>query len=451
MAKKIFILKAQSLVSKENCTLCFDIDNEIIIPFPVLDELENISHQYTAKGQNARKLLSYLSCFNTRDLTSEKGVVQKNGSILRVVKENSDIEIPLSGLKPIDLKCLQIAKEIQSKNTKTAVILVTKNTALRIKANSIGIKAQNFKDEIYPSLKEQYTGRIECSTSDQKLDEFYKNGYMKVKDIYNYNSYVWMPNVFLLITSLNKKSAIARYDREKNLIVKLNHLDYHPYGITPKNVGHKMMLEALIEDPSAAPLVIIKGGAGTGKTYHSLAVGLEQTIGQKETYSQILISAPTQTVGQERIGFLPGDIEDKCNPHLGGITDNLKQLLCKGDKETDNFNATRDFLFGKAKLEVQPIGFLRGRTIVNTYYIIDETQNIDPDDIKSIVSRAGEGSKFIFLGDPTQIDNPNLNERYNGLVYLSEKMKDNPLAWQITLEDSESVRSTLARIAAQIL
>ena len=155
---------------------------------------------------------------------------------------------------------------------------------------------------------------------------------------------------------------------------------------------------------------------------------------------------PIETVGQERMGFLPGEIEDKFNPYIGGIKDNLRQLL----KNMDSKDSVASF-FSSGKIQIQPIGFLRGRTITDTFFIIDETQNIAPDDIKSIVTRAGKGSKFVFLGDPTQIDNPQLNERNNGLVYLSEKMKETPLAWQITLKDEESVRSDVAKLAAQIL
>lgn len=448
MGRKIFILKAETLVAKANCTLCFDSDNDVVIPFPVLDELESLSHQYNEKGRNAKNLLDYLSSFKIHELVG-KGVIQKNGSTLRLIKEDLKVDIPLSGLKPIDYKCLQIAKKLKDEENKP-VILVSKNTTLRLKANSIGIKAQNFKDDVYPNLEDQYKGRIECTSS--KLDSFFKNGFIKVKDIHNYSKYEWMPNMFLTITSPDgKQSAIARYDADKKQIAKLNHMDYHPYGITAKNAGQKMMLEALLEGPDTAPIVIIKGGAGTGKTYQTLAVALENTIEQPRVYSQILVSSPVQTVGQERIGFLPGDIEEKFDPHLGGLTDNLKLLMKDSASDKSKLKMTRDYLFDMANVNVQPIGFLRGRTIVDTFYIIDETQNIDPDDIKSIVTRAGQGSKFVFLGDPTQIDNPNLNETYNGLVYLSEKMKDNSLAWQITLNDDESVRSVLAKIAAKIL
>ena len=284
---------------------------------------------------------------------------------------------------------------------------------------------------------------------------FFETGRMQVKQIHNSNNIEFMPNMFLTITSAtnSQQSAIARFNGHE--IVKLNYQEYHPYKIEAQNSGQLMILEALMEGADTAPLVIIQGGAGTGKTYVSLAAALERTFESNKKYSQILVTTPVETVGQERIGFLPGDIEEKFNPHLGGIKDNLRLLIAKSSPKSNNnnYNPKRsvEAFFNDGKIQVQPIGFLRGRTIVDTFFIIDETQNISPDDIKSIVTRAGKGSKFVFLGDPTQIDNPQLNERYNGLVYLSEKMKENPLAWQVTLKDNESVRSELARIAAQIL
>lgn len=454
MSKKIFVLRAHSLVAKKNITLRFDSDNTIVIPFYVLDELKDIAKEYSEKGKNAKELLKYISSFKGRDLLSDSGVKQKNGSILRLVKPDPSIEIPLKDLKPVDLKCLQIAKKLQKENPNVPVILVSQNTGLRINADSIGIEAQDFKDEVFPPLCEQYTGRIECYTSDIELQDFFNWGKMSITEIYDFDRIEWFPNLFLVIMTGSGRSALGRYNGE--YIVKLNHINEHPYGITPKNSGQRMMLEALMEDYEKAPLVIIKGGAGTGKTYQSLAVALQKTT-EESIYSQILVSSPVQTIGQERIGFLPGDIDEKFAPHLGGIKDNVRLLINNRkypdpkDKTPSKYRENGEFFFETGKIQVQPIGFLRGRTIVDTIFIIDETQNISPDDIKSIVSRAGQGSKFIFLGDPTQIDNPILNEQFNGLVYLSEKMKGDPLAWQITLSDDESVRSVLAKTAAKKL
>lgn len=447
MAKKIFVLRTNSLVAKEKAKtlLSFGNDNQICIPFPVLDELEQLTHQYSQKGKNARSILDYIDTFDIKKLMSKEGVVQPNGSTLRLVDNTKQGAITVSNLSSADRKCLEIASALKAENPKVPVILVSKNSALRLKANSIGIKAQNFRDDLFPTIKEQYKGRLDVQTSDENFNKFMEEGKLQVKSIQGSKNIEWYPNLFLQIKSLSGGSAIGRFNGKE--VVKLNYTEYHPAKTQTKNVGQIMVKEALMEDAYIAPIVIIIGGAGTGKTYMALAVALEETLYAKnKSYKEILVSAPIETVGQERMGFLPGEIEDKFNPYIGGIKDNLRQLL----KNMESKDSVVSF-FSSGKIQIQPIGFLRGRTITDTYFIIDETQNIAPDDIKSIVTRAGKGSKFVFLGDPTQIDNPQLNERNNGLVYLSEKMKESSLVWQITLKDEESVRSDVAKLAAQIL
>lgn len=445
---KTFILRTHSLLSSVDSTLRFGNDNEIVIPFCEIDGLEKTSITFSEKGRIAKKILEYLNSFKTTELLGEKGVKQKNGSTLRIERGFSDVELPgidLPSLAFDEKRCLQIALGLKNKVSKRPVILVTKNAALRLKAKSIGIQAQYFKDDVFPSLEEQYRGRIDCITSSDKLNLFFENGSIEPKAIYNYAQYPWMPNMFLNIKSADgKSSALARYNGKK--IVKLTYISHKPLGVIAANAGQTMLKEALLTPADIAPLVIVKAPAGTGKTYISLAVALEETM-KVNKYQQILVTAPVEEIG-EPIGFLPGDVDAKVSPHIGGILDNTKQLLNKG---SDKKVKKPESLLSNGTMAIQAIAMLRGRTITDTFFIIDETQNIDPDVIKSIVTRAAKGSKFVFLGDPTQIDNPALNERYNGLVYLSEKMKDSPLAWQIALNDNESVRSELARYAASIL
>ena len=230
-------------------------------------------------------------------------------------------------------------------------------------------------------------------------------------------------------------------------IILLNMHERNPYGISPMNDGQTFLINALY-DPS--PLTVVKGSAGTGKTYCALAVALDELQKEKK-YSRILV---TRKANFQSIGYLPGELDNKMAPYLAGVKDNLSILLnCENKKSDNSKKSPKDerYFFERRLIQIEAIELLRGRSITNTLFIIDETQNIEPDLIKTIVTRAGQGSKFVFLGDPTQIDNPNLNERYNGLVYLSEKMKGEKDCIQITLNDEESVRSNLARVAAQIL
>lgn len=484
--KKSFILGVQSLTSCEDCTLRFGCDNEIIIPFPEeLDELYKISLNFTEKGRIAKHLIEYFSAFRISDLLSEEGVRQKNGSILKFEDGYREVEIPqfTGDLSKLNKRKIQIALGIKNKTGKKyPAIIISKDPVYRMKLQSIGIKAQPFKEDVFPTLEEQYRGRIKCKMSEEKFDLFNTRGYLEIKDIIKYMDIEWLPNLFLQISSLNdpSHSILARYDGKK--IVKLQFSESRPYGIFAKKAGQHMALEALLRSPEEAPIVIIKGGAGTGKTLLSMACALQKTTEPNDKfYSQILVTTPTETLREENLGYLPGALEQKFDPYLGGIMDNLTLLLgMKNSKKLNSNNSSKtpkhnlgsDFdddkggilsnprltsresakmLIENGTIVLQLIGHLRGRSIIDTVFIIDEAQNIEPSVIKSIVTRAGEGSKFIFLGDPTQIDNPELNEKFNGLVYLSEKMKGNPLCWQVTLDDEESVRSKLAYIAAKIL
>lgn len=442
---KNFVLRTSALLSSRESTLRFDGDNTIVIPLSVVDEIRAMKYGSTEKSRIAKSLLEYLNSFDAVELMSANGVVQKNGSTLRVVKECNDMEIKLEGLSVPERKTLQVCRKLKE-TTQMEVILVTNNLSLQLKAKFLGIKAESFKDETFPMLSDQYTGREMIYTSDEVIDLFYEKGFLSKKDIFNYSEIEFVENKFFLIGSINK-SALGMYKNGK--IVKLNYTDTFPYGIVPKNVGQKFMLEALLSEDF--PLVVIKGGAGTGKTFCALATALEKTEKGKR-YSRILVTR--SVTATEQYGFLPGDIEEKLSPYLSGIKDNLSILINGAAKRTRGSKEEYEdgqYFFEKGIVQIQAIGFLRGRSIVDTFFIIDETQNIDPDTIKSIVTRTGEGSKFVFLGDPTQIDNPNLTERYNGLVYLSEKMKGNPMCAQVSLKDDESVRSTLAREAAKIL
>ena len=442
---KIFVLRTYALLSSRESTMRFDDDNEIVIPLSVIDELRDLKSSSVEKIKISKELLEYLNSFPTSKLMGE-GVTQRNGSILRVVAKANDEEIEIDGLSNSERKTLQVCKKL-AKGSKE-VVLVTNNLSLQLKAKSIGIKAESLKDEIFPKLSDQYTGRTTVYVSNDTIDRLNEYGRISCEGIHELSENKFIQNQFVVLKSEGKSSlGIVK----GNGIKILKNRSYYPYGIKPKNVGQKFMIEALLDDQ--CPLVVIKGNAGTGKTFCTLAVGLEETI-ENRRYSRILVTR--SVTASEQYGFLPGDIEEKLSPYLAGIKDNLSILLSSGkkskerNKSSDN-TENGEYFFEKGIVQIQAIGFLRGRSIVDTFFIIDETQNIEPDTIKSIVTRAAEGSKFIFLGDTTQIDNPNLNERYNGLTYLSEKMKGNSMCIQVSLEEGESVRSELAKQAAQIL
>lgn len=450
--KKVFVLRNESLLASKNPTLRFGDDNTIVIPMAILQNL----YRYNGvpeKKSLASQLIEYIDNIPQKDLLSEKGFEQSNGSRLRVV-DNGPISAEIANLADfsrLDHRVYQVCKDLMAKNEK--VILISKNPNIRLKGNQLGITTELFKDEIFPKPCDQYTGKAEILIQGEALDRLFtdENG-VPVEEVQQYENYEWVENQFVVING-EHSGLIGRYTNGR--IIRLQYY---------KNVMHKslnneqdMFWESLLTPPDIAPLVIVKGVAGTGKTYCSLAMALSslEKKGDKNrvSYKQIIVATPTVTVGNEEIGFLPGEIDDKVGPYLGGILDNLKEIL--RPKFPDFTNAqlkkkAQEF-FERGDIEIQPIGFLRGRTITHTVFIIDETQNVKPCDIKDIVTRSAEGSKFIFLGDPDQVNNPELNSRYNGLVYLSEKMKGNPHTFQITLNSKKSVRGKLAQEALEIL
>lgn len=439
---KTFVLNPHAVLSSNKSPLRFGEDNDVVIPMCVLEKIQAMKPKLSfGKRRIAKEILDYINSFD--NVTKRNGIKQENGSTLYVPTNYHDIQINLAGISEYDKRALQVAKGLQEEGKN--VVFITNNSVLQIKAKSIGIKAESLKDDLFPLPKDQYKGRIEVFTTQEAMNGLFEEGFIKKEDIYEYEEYEWVTNQFVLINSENS-SALGRFDGER--IVKLSSLKKNIYGISAKNAGQKFLLEALMSD---APLVVVKGGAGTGKTFCSLAAALQQY--DDKIFNQILVTRPIQTVSDEKIGFLPGDIDDKVGPYLGGIKDNLRMLLNSKGHEKDGRKTEEDgtFFFERNIIQIQPIGYIRGRTIVDTFFIIDETQNIDPEDIKSIVSRAGQGSKFVFLGDPSQVDNPKLTERYNGLVYLSEMMKGQKVCYQITMEEEESVRGELAKLAIQIL
>lgn len=298
--------------------------------------------------------------------------------------------------------------------------------------------------------------------SNENLQKFYEKKYLKVEEIdyysEKYESYS-LPqlevNQFIIMHSIDnpRQSALGRYDGEN--IVNLKYRDCSLLGITPKNVGQKFMLECLCTTADKAPLVIVKGPAGTAKTLFSLAAGLHKIIEEESSeYRRILVCRPNVTM-EEEIGFLPGTEQEKIAPFMRPIYDNL-QILIDSD-ESERYKDEKELddkineLFQRRIITTEAVAYLRGRSIVKNWVIIDEAQNLTPKQVKSIVTRVGEGTKLILIGDPDQIDQPFLDSRSNGLCYASEKMKGSHLCYQVTLKYDECERSKLAYEGARRL
>lgn len=454
--KKEFILRTESVLSSEKATQAFDGDNDVTIPMCILEDL----YRYQGNPEKkiiASKFIDYIKDMNFGLLYSESGVKQKNGSTLRVIDNSPICEKvqKLNHVSELDKRafqvCLDRMERAKRNNEKIEIVLISQNPTILMKAISLGIKAEPHKDEIFPAPKDQYTGKVEIPVAQSVIDAFMKNGKIKKESIYGHEKVEWVENIFVIFQSVETSTRIiGRYTQGKIVKLKYQSID----NFKPANEEQAIALECLLAPPNEASLVIIKGAAGTGKTYESLCAGLAQLAryANNGKYSQILVGAPTVTLDED-LGYLPGDIDQKVGPYLGGIYDNLKDYFEAACPESDN-RETYDRiheLFDRQFIDIQPIGFIRGRSISKTYIILDEIQNAEPSTMKHIITRTGKNTKFILIGDSTQISKPELTETRNGLVYASEKMKGNHLCWQITFDSEKSLRSELAQEALKIL
>ena len=457
--KKTYVIDTNVLIQAPYAIDCFE-DNNLVIPLVVLEELDSLKKSEGEKGANARKAVRILENYRNNGNLLE-GVELENGGFLRIEKNFVNTKLPsdLPDDKP-DNRILMVCKGLSDENHDEQIILVTKDILLRLKAQIIGIKAEDFTTEQISKEDAGYTGRIQVFIPEEHVKEFKKSG-IKYSEVYDCDEngkrlpLEFVENEFVILKpdqSL-KKTLLGRVRGEK--IVPLEYKKSKPYGITPRNVGQYFMQEALMTSADKAPLVIIKGMAGTAKTFYSLAVGLEKVYNNpKGEYRRIIVCRPNAQFDDD-IGFLPGSEQEKIAPLMRPIIDNLEQILdSDDDKRYENEGELSDKIeeiFERGIIQTEALNFIRGRSIAQTYLIIDEAQNMTPNQVKGIITRAGKGTKIILLGDPDQIDKPFLDERTNGLSFAAKYMKGSPLCWQITMDPDECERSELAMDAVKRL
>ncbi|MBA5851004.1 PhoH family protein [Clostridium sp. cel8] len=457
--KKTYVLDTNVILYSPGAILSFG-DSDVVIPEVVFEELDKFKKHKDDLGVNARHAARLIDDFRKIGKLS-KGVELPGGGKLRVEMNHYDTKIPPSWDKnKPDNRIIQVCMGLKEQGEN--VCLITKDIFERIKADTVEINVEDFYEKIVPEDESQYTGRTDLYISESDMSKFYKNGFIDMKDVKFYseskNGYeipTLYTNEFIILHCMDnlKQTALARFDGEK--IVELNFKENSIIGITPKNVGQKFMLEALLTDANSAPLVIIKGPAGTAKTLFSLAAGLHSILeDNKSNYRRILVCRPNITMDDD-IGFLPGTEQEKISPFMRPILDNLEILVDSDEKERyKNEKELADKikeLFDRRIIVTEAVGYLRGRSIVKNWLIIDEAQNLTPKQVKAIITRVGIGTKLVLEGDPEQIDQPFLDSRSNGLSYASEKMKGSKLCYQITLKHNECERSPLAYEASKQL
>lgn len=430
---KTFVLDTNVLLHDPEAIKKFP-NSHVVIPLTVLEELDKMKRLPNELGRNARQVFRALDALgNYEHGNLHEGVPLENGGKLIIqlhIKTDYNFDFPL-GVN--DNRIIMAANLLQEEGKD--VTFVSKDFAARIKAEAIGLKAEDYENLKY-EYENLYRGIRFLDIDKHDIDMFYKDHQLSI------DNQEWQPNEYCVMTSPENSSAVGKYNHSMNQIepiIKSNHL----WGVKPRNVEQRCAVDALLRDD--IKLVTLVGPAGTGKTLLALACGLHKVF-DEGNYSRILVSRPVVPLGRD-IGYLPGTKEEKLFHWMQAIYDNL-EFLCEssnGDRDSE----TLQWVMDSKKIEMEAVTYIRGRSLPKMFMIVDEAQNLTPHEIKTIISRAGDGTKVILTGDPTQIDNPYLDKDSNGLSYTIGRFKDQKIYGHILLEKTE--RSQLAAIAADLL
>ena len=436
---KNYILDTNVLLHDPNSLLSF-ADNHVLIPIEVIEEIDRFKRESTDLGQNARSVSRMLDGFRGNGSLSE-GVELPNGGKLKIAfyknGHSGNGDGAFNG-NTVDNRILLLAASIQKTQPKNPTILVSKDINLRIKADALGLQAEDYEtDRVF--ITDLYTGMMEIAVSPAKIAEFRAKSELALDDGKKY-----FPNEYCTLTdeSNTKKAALTKVDATGTKLIPIIDCREGVWGIKPRNREQHFALDALLDD--RIKLVTLMGKAGTGKTLLAMAAGLKRVVNDRE-FRRLVVARPTISMGKE-LGFLPGSLEEKLAPWMQPIHDALEML---SDLNMGHDHRRSGDLMRSGAIVVEALSYIRGRSIANQFMIIDEAQNLTPLEVKTIVTRVGNGTKIIFTGDPYQIDNPYVDSSSNGFNYVVSRFRDQAIAAHIELQKGE--RSELAELAANIL
>ena len=435
MAKKTYVLDTSVYLTDSDCIRSFG-NNDIVIPLKVLEEIDKHKKRQDSVGSQARRTIRILDSLRDRGSLSKGVRIDKGMGLVRVSSYNAlclpddlDLEDPDNQIIATALSEREIALTPKTRK----VVVVSRDINMRVKCDALGLMTEDYQaEQVVESSEGLYTGRTEILLDEQQIDSFYEG-----KQVYISDDIELSPNQFLMLISNNnpKKTALARFVNKDLPLKKIISSSSRVWNTSPRNKEQQFAMELLM-DPNI-PVVSLVGKAGSGKTLLALAAGLEQTF-EKNIYKKIVVTKPVEPVGKD-IGFLPGSMEEKMMPWLAPIQDNLQFLM--GDDRS-----TLEMYIERGQIEVEAMTFIRGRSISNAFIVIDEGQNMTQHEIKTVLTRVGEGTKIVLTGDVEQIDNVYIDATNNGLSYVVERLKDENITGHITLLKGE--RSKVATIAA---
>jgi PhoH-like ATPase len=438
--KKTFVLDTNVLLHDPNSPFSF-ADNDVVIPITVIEEIDRFKKEMTEVGRNARAVSRTLDRLREQGHLTD-GVPTPGGGTLRI---HLGVPIPrdfpfMDGRDSADMRILALAWELSRSHP--PVQFITKDTNLRLKADAVGVYAEDYVERsIVPDT--EWHGWREAAVPREVLDRLFAEKSLPVTDLGIEDP---GPNVGLLLRDLGdpQHTALARR-RPAQPIVSPIVLPKSVSGIKPRNVEQKFALDLLLDRD--VPLVTLVGKAGTGKTLLALAAGLMQTV-EKPVYRRLVVARPIFPMGRD-LGYLPGDLDEKLRPWMQPIWDNLEFLLGEFDAASGPDGHPIEQLIDRGTLEIEALTYIRGRSLPRQLMIVDEAQNLTPHEVKTVITRVGEDAKIVLTGDPDQIDNPYVDAASNGLSYASQRLRGEPLAGTVVLTRGE--RSTLAEMAADRL
>ncbi len=442
--KKVFILDTNVLLSNPQSLFKFE-DNDVVIPISVIEEIDTFKKDQSETGRNAREVSRILDGLREQG-TLSSGVRlftdrPDSGSLFVYLGHNMEI-LPELLADGTDNHILAIGLTLQKQfGDGRRVVIITKDSNLRIKADAFGIPAEDFEaDKV--DISHLYSGIATIRVPTPFIHTFYTKRELALPEE------SILPNQYVILEDENDANQFVQgvFDKARGVVRMLDTTSEGVWGIYPRNLEQSFALDALLNDK--IKLVTLSGGAGTGKTLMAIAAGLAKTTDEDE-YHKLLVARPVFPLGKD-LGFLPGDLDEKLNPWMQPIYDNLELLLSGGiHVKQKRLGKSYQELINQGMLQVEPLTYIRGRSLPNIYFVVDESQNLTPHEIKTILTRAGEGTKIVLTGDPYQIDNPYIDSQNNGLTYVIEKFRHEPIAAHITLKKGE--RSELATTAANLL
>lgn len=437
---KTFILDTSVLLLDAQSIMKFG-KNLVHIPLVCIEELDKFKRDQNENGRNARQFSRIVDNLRAHGSLSE-GIKLENGGTL-IISPDSQYKEKAKGLDLNKNDNLLLAKALFLKEKGEQVVLISKDINLRLKGDALGITSEDYETQNI-TLDELFTGYRNFPMEESKLRDFEKDRFLELTKAQTESL---MPNEYLIMTAENNPGLrlLGRYCLQKGGVVPLIRMREGVWGIHPKNIEQQFSFDALLNNE--VKLVTLVGKAGTGKTLMAIAAGLEMAIGQQH-YSRVLVSRPIWPMGRD-LGYLPGDISEKLGPWMQPIFDNIDYLFGNQGGKKGGSSSSWEELINQNLLHVEPLTYIRGRSIPNQFLIVDEAQNLTPHEVKTILTRAGEGTKIILTGDCEQIDNPYLDSVNNGLAFVVDRLKTEKIVAHATLVSGE--RSELSEVATKLL